>query len=86
MQVRLILKGYTRNHTPLRSVAINPGIIPTVVVAKNIMVITTMEDTKETMEVTKEIMVDSRETIIMAIIMEMVITDLTMRGRKTCRM
>ena len=57
------------------------------------MVITTMEDTKETVEDTKgimedtmEIMVDPGETIIMAIIMGMVITVLTMKGRKTCLM
>ena len=65
MQVRFILKGHTRNHTPLKSVAINPGITPTMVVAKNIMVITTMGDTKEAMEDIKVIMVDSRETITM---------------------
>ena len=93
MQVRFILKGHTRDNTPLKSVAINPGITPTMVVAKNIMVITTMEDTKEAMEDTKEvmddtteIMVDPGETITMAIIMEMVITVLTMKGRKICLM
>jgi hypothetical protein len=38
------------------------------------------------MEGIKEIMVGSRETITMAIIMEMVIPVLTLKGRKTCLM
>ena len=79
MQVRVTLKWLTRNHTPQKSVAINPGTTPTMVVAKSIMVITTMEGIKE-------IMVGSRETITMAIIMEMVIPVLILKERRTCLM